>query len=147
MKIEKNPPEMQALLVRVAPAKANVEHRKVFGSPCVFAGGNMFAGLHGTGLFLRLGDEARAEFLAQKGAALFEPMAGRPMREYVVAPSALLKDEKTLAKWIERSLAYAMALPPKGDKKPARTAPIKAANKPGVAAKKPAVAKRSAKTR
>ncbi|MGZ6237566.1 MAG: TfoX/Sxy family protein [Syntrophales bacterium] len=63
-----------------APAKAVVafetatselpgaEPRKMFGDSCVFAKGNMFAGLHEAGMVLRLPEEQRDEFLRLKGA-------------------------------------------------------------------------------
>lgn len=62
------------------------EPRKMFGYSCVFAKGNMFAGLHEVGMVLRLSEEQRAEFHRLKDAKQFEPMPGRVMREYVVVP-------------------------------------------------------------
>jgi TfoX/Sxy family transcriptional regulator of competence genes len=35
------------------------------------------------------------------------------MKEYVVAPASLVRDEDVLRKWISRSLDYARSLPPK----------------------------------
>jgi hypothetical protein len=40
-------------------------------------------------------------------------MQGRPMREYVRLPEALLADARKRASWIKRSLAYAEAIAPK----------------------------------
>lgn len=92
---------------------AGVEPRKMFGYACVFAKGNMFAGLHEAGMILRLPDEQRAEFLRLKGAEQFEPMPGRVMREYVVVPKVLLKTPDQLREWVEKSLAYVSSLPVK----------------------------------
>jgi len=39
---------------------------------------------------LRLSDEDRAKFLRLPGAKPFEPMAGRPMREYVELPPEVM---------------------------------------------------------
>ena len=92
------------------------EPRKMFGYSCVFAKGNMFAGLHEAGMVLRLPERQRAEFLRLKGAQPFEPMPGRVMREYVVVPKILLHAPEKLQTWVERSLAYVSSLPVKAKK-------------------------------
>ena len=95
---------------------SGVEPRKMFGYSCVFAKGNMFAGLHEAGMVLRLPDEQRAEFLRLKGASQFEPMPGRVMSEYVVVPKVLLNAPEQLRAWVEKSLAYVSSLPAKPKK-------------------------------
>ncbi len=92
------------------------EPRKMFGYSCVFAKGNMFAGLHEAGMVLRLPEEQRAEFLRLKGAEEFEPTPGRVMREYVVVPKSLLNAPEQLRAWVEKSLAYVFSLPAKPKK-------------------------------
>ena len=92
------------------------EPRKMFGYSCVFAKGNMFAGLHEAGMVLRLPDEQRAEFLRLKGAEQFEPMPGRVMREYVIVPKVLLNVPDQLRVCVEKSLAYVLSLPAKPKK-------------------------------
>lgn len=89
------------------------EHRKMFGYPCAFVNGNMFAGLFETGLFLRLPESERVAFLNLKGAARFEPVPGRVMREYVVAPADMVQHPAVVAKWLRRELDYGFALPAK----------------------------------
>jgi TfoX/Sxy family transcriptional regulator of competence genes len=95
---------------------SGVEPRKMFGYSCVFAKGNMFAGLHEAGMVLRLPDEQRAEFLRLRGAKQFEPMPGRVMREYVVVLRVLLNAQTQLRVWVEKSLAYVSSLPTKPKK-------------------------------
>ena len=95
---------------------SGAEPRKMFGYSCVFAKGNMFAGLHEAGMVLRLPEEQRAEFLRLKGAEPFEPMPGRVMREYVVVPKVLLKAPEQLREWVEKSLSYVSSLPAKEKK-------------------------------
>jgi TfoX/Sxy family transcriptional regulator of competence genes len=92
---------------------AQAERRKLFGYPSAFANGNMFAGLFQESLVLRLPEAERAKFLKLKGAHPFEPMAGRPMREYVVVPDAMLKSSRQLRGWLAKSYDYARTLPPK----------------------------------
>jgi TfoX/Sxy family transcriptional regulator of competence genes len=79
--------------------------------------GNMFTGLHQENMMLRLSEKDRAELLAVKGAAPFEPMPGRAMKEYVVVPQTMLKKPAELKQWLARSFAYASSLPPKAKKK------------------------------
>src|SRR5512136_3342590 len=100
------PAKAVAAFEMATPGLAGAEPRKMFGYSCVFAKGNMFAGLHEAGMVLRLPDEHRTEFLRLKGAEQFEPMPGRVMREYVVVPKVLLNSPERLRTWIEKSLAY-----------------------------------------
>jgi len=108
---------------------AGAEPRKMFGYSCVFAKGNMFAGLHEAGMVLRLPDEQRAEFLRLKGAGQFEPMPERVMREYVVVPRVLLTAPDQLRKWVEKSLAYVSSLPDKTKKASGASKRAKSAKK------------------
>ena len=118
MKWRKPQEDLIQLLHDVIPeGQAPVEFKPMFGGPCYWTGGNMFAAVHQESLFARLDEKDRAELLAQPGAHLFEPMEGRPMKEYVVFPDALLTDRDALRGWMARGLAYAASLPPK-EKKP-----------------------------
>jgi TfoX/Sxy family transcriptional regulator of competence genes len=110
------PREAAAAFEAATSGLAGAEPRKMFGYSCVFAKGNMFAGLHEAGMVLRLPDEKRAEFLRLKGSAPFEPMPGRVMREYVVVPTVLLNAPEQLREWVEKSLSYVSSLPAKEKK-------------------------------
>jgi TfoX/Sxy family transcriptional regulator of competence genes len=100
----KSPESLVALFDVVAPRDQPVQRRLMFGYPAVFVNGNMFAGLHEERLVIRLPDAERAEFMALPGAVPFEPMPGRPMKEYVVAPAALLGNPEGLRAWLDRAL-------------------------------------------
>jgi len=118
MKWRKPQEDLIELLHDVIPeGQAPVEFKPMFGGPCYWTGGNMFAAVHQESLFVRLGEKDRAELLMQPGAHLFEPMEGRPMKEYVVFPDEMLADRDALRGWVARGLAYAASLPPK-EKKP-----------------------------
>jgi len=109
--------DLVQLLHDVIPeGQAPVEFKPMFGGPCYWTGGNMFAAVHQESLFVRLGEKDRAELLAQPGAHLFEPMEGRPMKEYVVFPGEMLADPDALRGWMAKGLAYAASLPPKAKK-------------------------------
>lgn len=94
-----------------------LEVRKMFGSPAAFIGGNMTAGLHQDRFMVRLPDDARAERLAD-GWSSFEPMPGRPMREYVTLPPDVVADAAATRHWVEAASDYVRGLPPKAAKKP-----------------------------
>ena len=95
MKLAKSPAWLVELFDALQP-EVGGERKQMFGYPCVFEGGNLFTGLFADGLFVRLGEADRARLLATKGAAPFEPMKGRPMREYVVLPPSMLEDEEAV---------------------------------------------------
>ena len=89
------------------------EQRKMFGYPAAFINGQMFAGLFGDRMMLRLSETDRAKFMAEFETGLFEPMPGRPMKEYVLVPPSVLQAPAVLETWLNRALAYARSLPPK----------------------------------
>jgi len=101
---------------RIVPDAPGVEKRKMFGYPCSFLNGNMFLGVHGDNIIIRLSAADAAEFRETPGAHTFEPAPGRAMKEYSVVPPALLASASELEAWIQRSLDYVGALPPKEKK-------------------------------
>ena len=111
------PKDLGSAFERVAGALTDVEVRKMFGYPAAFLGGNMFTGLHEDRMILRLSEENRAIVLREKGARIFEPMPGRPMREYVVVPESFLASPPKLTEWLNRAQAYARTLPRKTAKR------------------------------
>ena len=116
-------PEALTSLFRAAlPDDPRVEHRKMFGYPAAFAGGHLFAGLHQEDLIMRLPAPDRDEAQHELGARPFEPMPGRPMREYVALADAQRLDPARLRTWLARSFAFVQTLPPKAAKRPAATA-------------------------
>lgn len=116
--------ELIATFEAVTPGPPAVA-RKMFGFPAAFVNGNMFMGLHQEDMVLRLPEDFRNELLKTSGARIFEPMPGRPMREYVVVPPALLKDRSKLSFWAKKALDYGSSLPPKEKKAATRKAAAK----------------------
>lgn len=84
----------------------------MFGNIAAFVNGNMFAGVFGPALFVRLPEEERAEAI-DAGAVEFTPMPGRPMKEYVSLPRTWGIESDQAGAWVERSLSWAAQLPPK----------------------------------
>lgn len=99
------------------PDDPRVTIRPMFGNISAFVNGNMFAGLFGNDMFVRLSEESRQELLKEKGASYLEPMKGKPMKEYVIIPPAWKNKPETIRTWLSRSLASTGKLPPKRQKK------------------------------
>lgn len=87
------------------------QKKRMFGAPAYFAGHSMFAGVFADDIFIRLKEEDRARFAKEnKGTKGFEPMEGRRMREYIVAPHGLLKDKRAMREWLAVSRDYAASI-------------------------------------
>lgn len=112
----KSSPELVARFDELAVFAGDADRKLMFGYPVCVLRGNMFIGLHEESLFLRLGETDREEFLSRYDASLFEPMPGRPMKEYVVVPPSLVDDD-AISEWVRRSRAWAEQLPAKKPKK------------------------------
>ncbi len=89
------------------------QRRQMFGYPAAFVNNNMFMGLFQDHMMVRLPEPLRDDLLKVAGAKLFEPMPGRPMKEYVVLPLPLIADRPRLSEWVAKALEYASALPAK----------------------------------
>jgi TfoX/Sxy family transcriptional regulator of competence genes len=97
---------------KAVAAHADLSERKMFGGLCLMSGGNMFAGIIGDELMLRVGKERFEELLAKPGARPMD-FTGRPMNGYIyVSPHAFATD-KALSTWLEAALAFVETLPPK----------------------------------
>jgi TfoX/Sxy family transcriptional regulator of competence genes len=93
------------------------QKKPMIGHEVYWVNGNMFAGVFQSLLFFRLSQQDQKEFLEKyKDAKQFEPMAGRPMKDYVVIPESVLGDSKALGEWVKRSYDYTASLPVKKPK-------------------------------
>ncbi len=115
----KSPPNVLERFAAATDGLASIEPRKMFGYPSVFVNGNMLASVFQDRIMVRLSEADRAKFLAMPNTRLFEPMPGRPMREYVEIPAGDVPP-KEMRRWIERGLAYVETLPPKARKAKAK---------------------------
>jgi TfoX/Sxy family transcriptional regulator of competence genes len=94
----------------LVPEGPAVAVKPMFGNLGAFVNGNMFMGLFGSDVGLKLPPDGQAELLAQRGAGPFGP-AERPMGGYVTIPASWTPDDA--APWIERSLTFVGSLPAK----------------------------------
>jgi TfoX/Sxy family transcriptional regulator of competence genes len=108
----KAPPELIAAFDRALPQGPGIEKRKMFGYPAVFSGGKLASGLWQEFVVAKLGEADRENAMARHGAAPFEPMPGRRMREYVVLPERIVADPAALRDWIAKAVVYAASSAP-----------------------------------
>lgn len=92
--------------------------RKMFGFPAYFINDYMFLGTFEDNLFIRLSERDRENIHRDHtDVEPFEPMKGRPMKEYVTLPKSLYKNKKQFSFWLKKSVDYICSLPPKKKKK------------------------------
>jgi TfoX/Sxy family transcriptional regulator of competence genes len=111
----KAPPELVEQFEAAVAGIEGLETRKMFGYPAGFIGGHMVTGLHQESWIVRLPEGARRERL-DDGWSIFEPMPGRPMREYVALPADVIAEPDAARDWVERAAAHGRSLPPKQPK-------------------------------
>ena len=111
--LPKSPAGLVEHFATLVPEAPGVQRKKMFGYPCAVLGGYMFMSLHGDKLVLKLPDAEREQLLAHEGVEPFEPMPGRPMREFVAVSGELAGDHAAIEPWIEAALQYAASQPPK----------------------------------
>jgi TfoX/Sxy family transcriptional regulator of competence genes len=112
-KWEKSSPELVQVFEQALSGVPQAQSRQMFGYPAAFVNGQMFASLFQENFILRLPEAERAAFMQKHDAHVFEPMPGRPMREYVVVPPSVVRSAAQLDGWLGKALAYAQSLPPK----------------------------------
>ncbi|MGN6331455.1 MAG: TfoX/Sxy family protein [Motilibacteraceae bacterium] len=110
MKMPKPTDDDRARFRTLVPDDAGVEIKPMFGNLGAFVNGNMFMGLFGGDVGLKLAEAQQQELLAVPGAGPFGP-AERPMGGYVTIPATWSPDDARA--WVERALTHVAALPPK----------------------------------
>jgi TfoX/Sxy family transcriptional regulator of competence genes len=113
MKWEKASPEMGVILAK-SVAGMPVQPKVMFGAPVYMVNRNMFAGVHGRNIFLRLSEADRRKIASDfDESATFEPVSRHAMKEYMTVPPALYEDEKTFKAWLKRAFDFTASLPAK----------------------------------
>ncbi len=98
----------------LVPDEPGVETKPMFGNLGGFVNGNMFMGLFGSDIGVRLDEPDRSKLEAMPGAGPFGPTE-RPMGGYVTLPADWTA--RKAKPWIAKAHAAAAALPPKQPKK------------------------------
>src|ERR1700758_2954120 len=94
----------------LVPEGPSVEVKPMFGNLGAFVNGNMFAGLFGSAVGVRLGGPDAAELSAGEGTGPFGP-AERPMGGYLSLPPGM--DPDLAAQWVSKARVHVGSMPPK----------------------------------
>jgi TfoX/Sxy family transcriptional regulator of competence genes len=113
MKVPRADSAATKVFEELTPAAEGISTKKMFGQPAAFANGNLFFGVFGENLFVRLSEPDREDAKKTSGFTPFEPMPGRAMKEYWVLPPSVLEDRAEARRWLRLSLTYVVSLPPK----------------------------------
>ena len=116
MKIPKPSEGDKTYFRSIVPEATGVETKPMFGNLAAFVNGNMFMGLFGPDVGVRLDTAEREQLAAEPGAGSFGP-EDRPMKEYVTMPAAWRGDDAKTSLWADRALAHTSTLPPKVKKR------------------------------
>lgn len=112
--------QAKAAFAALVPDSPAVTLRPMFGNLSAFVNGNMFAGLFGEDLFVKL-SEADIAKVRKLGGRDFEVMPGRAMKGYVVVPGTWRGKPAAAKGWIDAALELVRQMPPKATaKKPAK---------------------------
>jgi TfoX/Sxy family transcriptional regulator of competence genes len=102
----------KAAFTKLVPGRPNVALRPMFGNLAAFVNGNMFAGLFGEDLFVRL-PEDESIAVKEQGGRDFEPVPGRAMKGYVIVPKTWRHKPDAPTTWIKRALELTGMMPAK----------------------------------
>ena len=137
----KVPVENHPLFLAALPKDKRITTMQMFGGVAAMVNGNLFGGLFGRSIIVKLSDADRPEALALDGTAPFDPMGnGRASKDTLQMAESVMDDPAELRDWLRRAYAHAATLPPKAPKTPKKPAVAKPAAKkpPAPAKKKPA---------
>jgi hypothetical protein len=111
MQIPKPTEADKAWFRSIVPDDPRVEVKPMFGNLGAFVNGNMFMGLFGSDIGVKLAAADAAALRVIEGAGPFGP-AERPMGGYVSLPAAF-RDGTESGPWVTRALDHVGAMPPK----------------------------------
>jgi TfoX/Sxy family transcriptional regulator of competence genes len=104
--------QAKVAFTKLVPDGPAVTLRPMFGNLAAFVNGNMFAGLFGEDLFVRLPEDESAK-VRKQGGRDFAPMAGRPMKGYVTVPGTWRDKPAAVKGWIATALEVTGKMPAK----------------------------------
>ena len=100
-KWRRSPAELVRRFDSALPTGPNIERRQMFGYPCGFVNGNMFAGLHEDRLVVRAPKEAERYPCV---------ILGRTLKQYALLENANDLSDESLGDWINRGYQFAKKL-------------------------------------
>ena len=98
-------------LLSIAPVRC----KNMFGTAAWSLESNdmMFIGAWGEGIMVRVGEGRTLDLIESGDAEPFDPMGGRPMREYVFIGGHRIAEDDELLNWLNGASEFAETLPPK----------------------------------
>ncbi|MEE2524567.1 TfoX/Sxy family protein [Pseudarthrobacter sp. J75] len=119
MEMPKPSEEDKARFRQAVPERPDVIVKPMFGNLGAFVNGNMFAGLFGPVIGIKLADDDRALLESSERTVPFGP-AERPMAGYVGLPEVWNEegdgDDARARAWVAKAYEYVATLPPKEPK-------------------------------
>ena len=89
-----------------------LECKHFFSGAAVYADGRICISLTPVGFAIKLPKESQNILMNEKGAKHLRYFPKGPIKkDYVVLPKAMLRDMKTLRRWVRVSVEYALSLP------------------------------------
>ncbi|HYT15342.1 MAG TPA: TfoX/Sxy family protein [Burkholderiales bacterium] len=106
---------MSALLKSAASGRfkhVKMECRHFFSGAAIYADGRICMSFTTAGFALKLPQEARNTLVKEQGAKPLRYFPKAPIKkDYVILPKAMLKDMRTLRRWVKVSIEYVLSLP------------------------------------
>jgi TfoX/Sxy family transcriptional regulator of competence genes len=106
----------EGLATRVRDAigdRPGLAEKRMFGGLAFLVHGNMACGVRGDDLIVRIAADDADAALEEPGARPFD-LTGRPMKGWLQVGSDGHAEDDDLRRWVDRGVAYATSLPPKG---------------------------------
>jgi TfoX/Sxy family transcriptional regulator of competence genes len=105
--------ELAGLVRELVEGEPGLSERRMFGGLAFLINGNLAVSASGRGGLLLRVDPAQTETLVRDPAAHRFEMRGRELNGWLQIDAGTLSDERELADWVARGVAYARSLPPK----------------------------------
>ena len=116
LKWEKMSPKVAEQLASLVKG-FDCQKKPMFGHEVYWINGNMFAGVFEDDIWIRLSRDDQGDYFEKyDDGKLFEPMAGRAMKDYVVLPESVVANTEAANEWIEKAYKFTAMLPEKKPK-------------------------------
>jgi TfoX/Sxy family transcriptional regulator of competence genes len=109
---------LQQLTALIRPATSGrfkgvrLECKHFFSGAAVYTNGKICMSLTPVGFAIKLPEESRGILIKEKGAKPLRYFPQGPIKkEYVVLPKAMLKDRRTLQRWVKASIEHVLSHP------------------------------------
>ena len=103
-------PEHETILNNMLKDVPSARPGKMFGYPAYKVNGKLAVGLYETGIVAKVGPERAKALMGQPGISAFEPMAGRPWKDWVLLTDHFEKHRPIFEEAVEYVLAETDAI-------------------------------------